>query len=709
MRVAIVGCGQIYRLHMGALQELTGVEIAAVCDRDKWRAREAATASGGAEAYSDLETLLRNERPDAVHILTPPTTHAELATQALEAGCHALVEKPFALSVREADSIIEAARRNGVQLCANHNYLFKPSVRKARSLVQSGAIGQVVYVHTYHGLSGERGSYEGTAGRSHWARHLPGGAFTNFLPHLIYLQLEFLREVTSVVGVSCGRGRDSSRDATEMTVLLQGRDATGTMCISMRAKPYAKFVEVYGTEGIVHADLVREVCIFHPNRRLPHMISKAVFSLEDSAQVASGTALSTTRVALGRLKTMPGLRVLVREFYESIANNQGPPVPCEQARETTKIMEQVWTKAPRRPRRDSVAARSGRAAPRTPAERSVVEQGMPGEVLVTGATGFLGHRLVAALSRCGVGVVALVRDKGTVSSALEKQARLVVGDVRDPDAVKASIQGAAVVYHLAALTTNHASWASHYETNVRSSETLFREALKADVRRLIHVSSVIVYGLAAPSNGQPVAESTPCADSRDKWAHYMRAKIEAEKLAFALWREQGLPVTVLRPGILYGPGGASRIGGGMVQLGPLRLIVGTGTNVLPFTYVDNVVDCLLLAAISPQAVGQAFNVVDEPQVSAREVVTRRKDIAGEHFRLVPLPSALLIAVARLLEFNRGRNGSEVPPKLSRFVVGSACRNIRYDTTKAREMLGWVPTVSLEEGLRRTLLGEDVLV
>jgi nucleoside-diphosphate-sugar epimerase len=188
----------------------------------------------------------------------------------------------------------------------------------------------------------------------------------------------------------------------------------------------------------------------------------------------------------------------------------------------------------------------------------------------------------------------------------------------------------------------------------------------------------------------------------------MRSKIEAEKLAFALWREEGLPVTVLRPGILYGPGGANRIGGGMVQLGPIRFLVGTGGNALPLTYVDNAVDCLLLAAISQRAVGHAFNVVDEPQVSARDVALMRRDITGEHFTLVPLPSLLLTAVARLLEVNRSRRGSDVPPRLSRFVVRSACRNILYDTTKAREMLGWAPMVGLEEGLRMTFVQSDAV-
>ncbi len=701
VNVAIVGCGQISRAHVGALRELESIEIGAVCDRDEWRAREIAGLAGEAKAYTDLATMLEEERPQAVHILTPPTTHAELAIQAMQAGCHVLVEKPMALSVQEADRMIAAAQKYGVKLCTNHNYLFKPSVAKARRLVESGTIGQVVYVDSYYGLSGETGSYSGTAGRSHWAWRLPGGAFTNFLPHLIYLQLAFLRDVDSVAGVSLVQ-KNGTGDPTEMTVLLQGFGASGTMSISMRTKPYAKFLDIYGTKGIIHADLVREVCTIHRDRRLPRMLSKALFSLEHSVQLASGTGVNTAKVALGQLKNMPGLQALIREFYASIENDAKPPVPGEEGRQMVNVLEMVWANSRARPSRLAVdVPQSVSTGPQTDAERTVAEKGMPGKVLVTGATGFLGHRLVAALWRCGADVVALVRDKSRVSPELERQAELVCGDVRDPASIEAAMRDVAVVYHCAALTTNSAPRTAHHETTVQGTETVFKAALKAGAQRVIHVSSVIVYGLDHPRHNGLIEESAPYAQKPGRWAHYMRSKIEADQLAFKYWHEAGLPVTVLRLGILYGPGGRP-VGRGLIQLGSVRLTIGGGGNRLPFTYVDNAVDCLLLAAISPAAVGEAYNVVDEPQVSVRDAILQSREITGDRLTLVPVPPFLLSGAARLFELKSSLNGSDVPPKLSRYVVRSACRNIGYDTTKAREQLGWHPAVTLEEGLRRML-------
>jgi predicted dehydrogenase/nucleoside-diphosphate-sugar epimerase len=705
MQVALVGCGQISRVHISALQEIEGLEVSAVCDRDRWRAREVANLAGGANAYDDLATLLQEKRPDVVHVLTPPETHAELAIQAMEAGCHVLVEKPMALSLQEADNMTAAARQNQVALCANHNYLFKPAVMKARQLVESGAIGQVVYVQSYYGLFGEGFSGANTAGRSHWAWHLPGGAFTDFLPHLIYLQLAFLQQINSVAGVTLVQEDKGGKPATELTALLQGPNASGTMVISMRARPYAKFVDIYGSKGIVHADLVREVCTIHKHRALPRMISKAVYNLEDSIQLASGTATSTVSVALGRLKNYPGLHNLVREFYASIRDGREPPVPAEEGRKMVEVLEQVRAKSQTpSPHIATTTSVSVPAGPQTAAERIVAEKGMPGKVLVTGASGFLGHRLVAALSRCGADVVALVRDKHRVSFELERQARLVCGDVRDPASIEAAMRDVAVVYHCAAITTNKASWTAHYETNIRGTETLLEEALKAKAQRVVHVSSIVVYGLDRPRNDGLIDESAPYARNPGRWAHYLRSKLEADKLAFRYWREAGLPVTVLRPGILYGPGGGRSVGRGLGQLGPLHLLIGHGHNLLPYTYVDNAVDCLLLAAISPEAVGQAYNVLDEPQVNVRDVVLRKREITGEQSILVPVPSFLLCFAAHLLELKSSLSRSEVPPKATRYVILSACVDIRYDTSKARRQLGWQPAVTLQEGLQRTLAG-----
>jgi predicted dehydrogenase/nucleoside-diphosphate-sugar epimerase len=704
MRVAIVGCGEIARMHIGALRAIGGLNISAVCDRDEQRARAALTHAPEARVYTDLARLLADDRPDAVHVLTPPATHAALAVQAMNAGCHVLVEKPMALSVDEADRMLAAARTNQVKLCTNHNYLRKPSVRRAAELVASGALGKVVYVEGYYGLSGEGGSFE-AAGGAHWAYRLPGGIFTNFLPHLIYLQRAFLGEIEDVAGVAVGNaGGSSEQSPSELVVLLQGRGVAGSMTFSTLAKPYAKFIDIYGTRAIVHADLVREVCTIRRQYGLPRLLTKALYNMEESIQLASGTALNTIKVAAGSMKNMPELTVFFREFYDSIRENGEPPATGEDGRRMIQVMEQVWAKTPRQRPVSPAEMSSAQRRPQTRVEQRLAERGelREGKVLVTGAAGFLGRHLVAALWRSGIDVVALVRDRTRVPHDLEHQARIVEGSVADPAAVAAAMREVSVVFHCAAATRNNLAWSVHQETNVRGAQVVFESAIAAGVKRVVHVSSIVVYGFDGACLESSVDESAPYACKVDRWSHYLRSKIAAEQLAFDLNRRSNLPVTVLRPGIIYGPGGVRSVGRGLAQLGRVRLAMGSGTNWMPYTYVGNVVDAMLLAATSPHSVGQAYNIVDEPQLPMREWVSRSANVNADAKLLVGVPSWLLLGTARLLEIMRRRAHSDTPPRLSAFVVRSGTANIRYQTRKAQSELGWIPEVTLEDGLARTM-------
>ncbi len=707
MKVAIAGCGQISSWHISALKEIEGIEIVALVDRDEQRARQIGALVPGAHLYGDMAEMLRQDRPVSVHILTPPPSHAALAIQAMEMGAHVLVEKPMALSVEQADQMLAAAKANGVLLSTNHNYLFNSSVAKALQLVKSGVIGKVTYVDSYYGLSGEGNSYSVTGGRFHWAYGLPGGVFTNFLPHLISLQLAFLGKIESVEGVTLARDGGTEGQPTELTALVQGQGASGVMAVSMRAKPYAKFVDIYGTTGIVHADLVREICTIHRTHRLPGMVSKVAFSTETAVQISKGTVSNSIKVLLGRMKPYAGLRNLVRAFYQSIEGRREQPSPGEEGRRMVQVMELVWaqvqakTSALTARTAWQVRAEAPHLEPQGRAERAVRGVGFGGPVLVTGATGFLGHRLVRTLWQAGVEVVALVRDPELASPALQGQARLVRGDVHDPASLNAAMQGVGVVFHCAAITSNRVPWQVHHEVNVLGTQAVFEAALERQVRRVVHVSSVVVYGLGRQAHG-PVAETAGYARRVDGWANYMRSKLEADRLAFAFWRESGLGITVVRPGILYGPGGPRGVGHGLLQMGPLRMLPGSGNNHLPYTYVDNAVDGLLLAALCPSAEGQAYNIVDEPQPTVREVARKSARVAGESVILVPSPAFLLLALARLLELKCRFQGTTVPPRLTRYVVNSAIRDMRYDTSKAQKELGWQPAVSVEEGLRRTL-------
>ena len=688
--VAFVGCGQIARAHLAALAAAPSARLVALCDRDQDQARGLAALAPGATLHRDLDEALSAHRVDVVHVLTPPATHAAIAIQAARAGCHVFVEKPMALGTAEADQMIDAVARAEVALVPGHSYLFKPSIERARRIVDAGEIGEVVALNGFYGVSGERSAYGAAAGRSHWAWALPGGVFTNFLPHLAYLQLDFLGGPPDVTAAVLGGERD---DPTELVVQLARDGVLGTMTVSMRTKPYMKFVEIYGTVGIVHADLVREVTYVHRERALPGMLAKAVHNASLVSQIAAATVGTSARVAMGRLPRMPELRVLVARLYESLEAGTEPPTSADQGREVARLLEDVRCRlpAPAAPRRRPPLS----SAPRTAVERHIRATGeLAGGVLVTGASGFLGGRVAGALVRCGVRPVVLVRDPSRIAPELVRYVTVVHGDVRDPAVLADAALGVDVVVHAAAVTTNKAPRPVHEEINVEGTRLVVAAARDASARRVVHSSSVIVYG-ADPAT-HIVTEQSPLDRGQGRWDHYLRTKVAAEDVARAeAGGVKGPELVILRFGILYGH--ERPLDPGIVTVGPARLTMGGGRNRLPFTHVDDAVDAVLLAATVDDAAGHVYNVVGDDDVTVRDAI--RVGDGGAGRRVIGIPRLLLLAGARHLERRAARSGVDMPPRLSRFVVHSATRDVTYDTSKARRELGWAPSRSLVDGGR----------
>jgi nucleoside-diphosphate-sugar epimerase len=291
-----------------------------------------------------------------------------------------------------------------------------------------------------------------------------------------------------------------------------------------------------------------------------------------------------------------------------------------------------------------------------------------------------------------------VRDAVRVAPNVEDLAEVVSGNLLDPSALEAAVTGVDLVVHCAAVTRNKSPWTLHEQTNIKGTQALVEEAQAAGARRLVHLSSVVVYGTHGTS-ARRVSEADPLPVDVQRWAFYERSKLGAEQVV----RDAAggrMETVILRPGILYGPG--SPPAAGFLQLGAVKMMIGSGKNHLPFTWVENVVDAILLALTVPDAAGQTYNIVDEPTMEARSVAHRLAQLSGESVRLVPIPAALLYGLAWMLEHRRERAHSDDPPPLARFHVTSAIRDLRYDTSKARQELGWAPAVSLEEGVVRAL-------
>lgn len=304
------------------------------------------------------------------------------------------------------------------------------------------------------------------------------------------------------------------------------------------------------------------------------------------------------------------------------------------------------------------------------------------KVLVTGAGGFIGSHLTERLVEMGADVRAFVHYNalGTWGwldeSSVRDEIEVVGGDVCDRDSVRQAMQDTEIVFHLAALIgipySYHAP-ISYVRTNIEGTLNVLQCARELDVERVIHTSTSEAYGTA---RYVPINENHPLQGQ----SPYSATKIGADKLAEAFQLSFGLPVVTVRPFNAFGPRQSARaviptiitqcLTGDVIRLGNLH-------PTRDLTYVSDTVEGFILAASTSAAIGRTINIGSGREISIGDLaklvarlIGRPINIESEEKRVRPAKSE----VARLVA----------------------------DNTLARELLGWEPTVSLEEGLKHTI-------
>ncbi len=322
----------------------------------------------------------------------------------------------------------------------------------------------------------------------------------------------------------------------------------------------------------------------------------------------------------------------------------------------------------------------------------------PPTYLVTGASGLIGRHLVRRLIRTGSPIRGLVRPTSTLPPEIRGGVEWFRGDLQDRRAVQQAVAGVAAIVHCGALVSDWGPRSQFYRTNVEGTRYVVEAAVRAAVPRLVYLSSAAVYGY--PRRGQPIDEAHP---QRARRIPYIASKIAAEEVVWQAHRRQGLPVVVLRPVMVFGPGCQNYVGQvvGHLENRTLPLLDG-GRHVAGLAYVENVVDAILLALHRPDAVGQALNIWDDSDVTWKqylEGLADRLDLPRPA-RSIPTRLALAAAgpvesVARLLRFRHR-------PWITRLAVLELGQPQRYDITRARRWLGYAPRVDFEQALHRTV-------
>lgn len=310
-----------------------------------------------------------------------------------------------------------------------------------------------------------------------------------------------------------------------------------------------------------------------------------------------------------------------------------------------------------------------------------------GLVLVTGANGFIGRELCTSLGEHGCALRAAVREKSSANNLSKAFDVASVGVIGPHTDWAAALRDVETVVHLAARVhvlkeKAENPLAEFRRVNVAGTERLARMAVSAGVRRLVYMSSIKV-------NGERTSEA-PFADTDAPGPQdaYGRSKLEAEQALFKIAEETGLEVVIVRPPLVYGPG----VSGNFLRLMNLidrgmPLPLGSICNSRSLVYLGNLVDALIICAIHPLAAHKIFLVSDGEDVSTPELIRRLAQAMGRHPRLVPFPPVLLrfasLLTGKLAEVER--------------LLGS----LRVDSSSIRRELEWIPTFSMEQGLRET--------
>ena len=517
LRVGIIGAGQMARQHARAIGRLTGVTVQAVVDPDKASLDEIRRVAPSAIGFASLEDLIVSKLVDVVHICTPPQTHERLTQQALEAGLHAYVEKPFVDTAAAATRLANLADRRGLKLCAGHQLLHEPPTLRALELLP--ALGELTHIESYFSF---RASKHSPSGRAPLRDDLQ---LLDILPHPVYLLLDFLERATEgktqLVSAAIGpRGT--------VHALVRRGSLTATLVVTLEGRPVESYLRLVGTNGSLHADYVRSTV----QRNIgpgASGIDKLVSPYRLAWQLLTGTTRAMGKRFVKRQQSYPGLAEIFGAFYDSIRANGTSPVTRSNLIETVAICEKI-----------AESLRGAYPAATLPVETRIGSN----PIVVTGGTGILGKEVARVLVADGHEVRAVARRTPPEWDKVPG-VTYVVADLSRP--IPAAVMaGAETIIHCAAETAGR--WEQHQMNSVNATEEVLRAAAVAKVKRMIHVSSISV--LAVPARGAQLTDDGPIEANSRSGGPNAWGKIESERLAVARCAEHGIELRIVRPAAL---------------------------------------------------------------------------------------------------------------------------------------------------------------
>jgi nucleoside-diphosphate-sugar epimerase len=306
-------------------------------------------------------------------------------------------------------------------------------------------------------------------------------------------------------------------------------------------------------------------------------------------------------------------------------------------------------------------------------------------VCVTGGTGFIGGALVRRLLAEGHEVCVLARPSPRADALEAQGASVVRGELADSAAIENAVKETDLVFHAAARVTRGGPREQFVEANVKGTERLLEACLRLGTRRIVHLSSIAVYGSA--KEGEIIDEAAPFDEKLEGRDFYSQSKIAADALAASFAQKNKSPTVILRPGIVYGPGKPLPVALLGFRMGRINIVFGTPHQWFPLNYVENLVDALLLCMKPSSDTLRQYIILDDDDLSLGKYHRIKSD--ADHTHSIFLPGWPVLAGGPL---------GGVPRRQAQ----RALQNRHYSSSRIRQELGWSPRIGLKEAIGQTL-------
>ncbi len=333
-------------------------------------------------------------------------------------------------------------------------------------------------------------------------------------------------------------------------------------------------------------------------------------------------------------------------------------------------------------------------------------------ILITGASGFIGSRLVGTLLGLGFSNLRCLARPFSNAAMIEAlgghngngaQVELVRGNLLSREDCDSAASGAKVIFHLAA-SRGEKSFPDAFMNSVVTTRNLLEASLRHNcLKRFVNVSSFSVYSNKQTARWRLLDESCPVeARPELRGEAYCFAKVKQDEILAEYGKKFGIPYVIVRPGYVIGPGKSAITG--RVGIDPFGLFLHLGgSNKIPFTYVDNCADAIALAGLKNGIEGEVFNVVDDNLPSSRHYLRQYKRNVRQ-FRSLYVPHGLSYALCYFWERYSDWSEGQLPSVFNRRRWHAYWKRTRYSNEKLKSRLGWAPKVPMEEAFRRHFEG-----